>query len=465
MISIGKKLLIGKVFMLVLLLVIVITSIVIINNLSKTALKMEVEYIEVNTVQELRISFQQILLSIQNFLIHRDHSEIENFEYYLAKSKKQMKEAEIAITNNHNKKRLISFEKDIVIVESLSKKLFKLDNITDTVVTKVLMAEISSISNSAVHEINEILMESKHEMTGYIESNQKTNASGQKSILLMGIITALCLIIGGFFFLRGIMKPINQLIQTTQKISSGNLVTKITGAGDTKDEIGNLISSFNNMIGILDRTTVSRDYFNNIISRMEDSLIITDLDSKIAVVNQATINLLGYSEEEIIGQHFGVLFGEYIDKKDFMKNTIINDLKKHQHLHNIFNSYYSKDGHKIPVLFSGSSMLDENGRTKGMILIANHHHVESNFGESANQINEEKDADYYNIKTLGEIPLTKREREIMKLIAEEQSNQEIAEKLFISVRTVETHRKNIMQKLHVKSVIALVKYATLNGII
>ncbi len=463
MISIGEKLLIGKVFMLVLLLVIVIRSIVVINNLSKTAHKMEVEYIEVNTVQELRISFQQILLSVQNFLIHRHQSEIKNFEYYLGKSKKQMKESEIAITNNHNKKRLISFEKDIVIVETLSRKLFQLDNTNDTVATKVLLEQINSISKSAVNEINEILMESKHEMNNYIESNRKTNINGKNSILFIGIITAIFLIIGGFFFLRGIMKPINQLIETTQKISSGNLVTNVTG--DTKDEIGNLISSFNNMIGILDRTTVSRDYFNNILSRMDDSLIITDLDSKIAVVNQATINLLGYSEEEIIGQHFGVLFGEHIDKKDFMKNTIINDLKKHQHLHNIFNSYYSKAGHKIPVLFSGSSMLDENGRTKGMILIANHHHVENNFGESANQINDEKDADYYNIKTLGEIPLTKREREIMKLIAEEQSNQEIAEKLFISVRTVETHRKNIMQKLHVKSVIALVKYATLNGII
>lgn len=463
MISISKKLLIGKVFMLVLLLVIVITSIVIINNLSKTALKMEVEYIEVNTVQELRISFQQIILSIQNFLIHRDRSEIENFEYYLAKSKKQMKESEIVITNNHNKKRLISFEKDIVLVESLSRKLFQLDNTNDTTTTKVLLEQINSISKSAVNEINEILMESKHEMTGYIESNQKTNASGQKSILLMGIITALCLIIGGFFFLRGIMKPINQLIQTTQKISSDNLHTNI--ALNTKDEIGNLISSFNNMIGILDRTTVSRDYFNNIISRMEDSLVITDTHCKITVANQATFNLLGYTEEEIIGQHFGVLFGKNIDKAAFIKNTIIDDLQKQQHIHNIYNTYYTKAGDKIPVLFSGSSMFDEKGLTKGMILIANHHHVENNFGESTSQINAEKDADHQNIKTLGEIPLTKREREIMKLIAEEQSNQEIAEKLFISVRTVETHRKNIMQKLHVKSVIALVKYASLNGII
>ena len=62
-------------------------------------------------------------------------------------------------------------------------------------------------------------------------------------------------------------------------------------------------------------------------------------------------------------------------------------------------------------------------------------------------------------------PLTKRELEILKWIAEEYSNQEIADKLFISVRTVETHRKNMMQKLNVNNTISLIKYAIKQGII
>ncbi|MFI5222082.1 MAG: response regulator [Bacteroidia bacterium] len=61
--------------------------------------------------------------------------------------------------------------------------------------------------------------------------------------------------------------------------------------------------------------------------------------------------------------------------------------------------------------------------------------------------------------------LTFREKQILKLIAEEHSNSEIAEKLFISVRTVETHRKNMMQKLNLESTIALIKYAVHEGII
>ncbi len=55
--------------------------------------------------------------------------------------------------------------------------------------------------------------------------------------------------------------------------------------------------------------------------------------------------------------------------------------------------------------------------------------------------------------------LTKRELEIIKLITEEYTGPEIADHLFITINTVETHRKNIIQKLGVKNTIGLVKYA------
>ncbi len=55
--------------------------------------------------------------------------------------------------------------------------------------------------------------------------------------------------------------------------------------------------------------------------------------------------------------------------------------------------------------------------------------------------------------------LTKREVEIIKLIVREFSSAEIAEKLFISQGTVETHRHNIFKKLDVKNAIGLVKFA------
>lgn len=61
--------------------------------------------------------------------------------------------------------------------------------------------------------------------------------------------------------------------------------------------------------------------------------------------------------------------------------------------------------------------------------------------------------------------LTEREIEIIKLISKELSSQEIAEKLFIAPKTVETHRHNILKKLSLKNTVALIKYAYKNGLV
>jgi DNA-binding NarL/FixJ family response regulator len=61
--------------------------------------------------------------------------------------------------------------------------------------------------------------------------------------------------------------------------------------------------------------------------------------------------------------------------------------------------------------------------------------------------------------------LTSRENEILKLIAKELSNEEIANKLFISERTVETHRRNIFTKTKTKSIVGLIKYAIKYGFV
>jgi len=61
--------------------------------------------------------------------------------------------------------------------------------------------------------------------------------------------------------------------------------------------------------------------------------------------------------------------------------------------------------------------------------------------------------------------LTRREKEILIMIVQELSNQEIAEKLFISLRTVENHRFNLQQKLNVKNTVGLVKIAIQMGLV
>ena len=60
--------------------------------------------------------------------------------------------------------------------------------------------------------------------------------------------------------------------------------------------------------------------------------------------------------------------------------------------------------------------------------------------------------------------LTKREREVLQLVAEGLATKEIAERLNVSVKTVETHRRQVMEKLNIHSVAALTKYAIREGL-
>jgi len=73
--------------------------------------------------------------------------------------------------------------------------------------------------------------------------------------------------------------------------------------------------------------------------------------------------------------------------------------------------------------------------------------------------NEEKNLKYNSNN------LTKRELEVLHLILKEFTNQEIAKALFLSPRTIDTHRRNLLQKTDSRNTVGLVKYAFRNRII
>jgi DNA-binding NarL/FixJ family response regulator len=80
----------------------------------------------------------------------------------------------------------------------------------------------------------------------------------------------------------------------------------------------------------------------------------------------------------------------------------------------------------------------------------------------------DRDEDFRNTvtiedKQIDEI-LSRRELEVLRLICKEFSNAEIAERLFLSVSTVETHRKNLIAKLGVNNTVGLVKFALRNNL-
>ncbi|GBD95317.1 sporulation kinase E [bacterium BMS3Abin06] len=175
--------------------------------------------------------------------------------------------------------------------------------------------------------------------------------------LVIGVIIA-------FQLSRGITVPLLDLAAFARRVAKGDFSHKMDI--HTKDEIYTVVMAFNKMIEDLERTTVSKDYVDNILHSMNDTLIVIDPEGVIKRVNKAALELLGYTEEELTGLPIEKIFPEdspfagaevdYLIKKDVINADEI--------------IYMAKDGNKIPVTFSSSVMRDNNGDIQGIVCVA-----------------------------------------------------------------------------------------------
>lgn len=191
----------------------------------------------------------------------------------------------------------------------------------------------------------------------------------KRKVLFMSLgVEFLIMILVGFlayYFSKGITRPVKQLVEGTKAISEGNLDYEIKT--ESRDEIGELADSYKKMAYDLKRTTISRDYFDNIIRSMIDTLVIFDSQEKIKMVNRATLDLLQYRKEELIGKPVSILFAE---GEPFFKKEKLAELIERGKIRNFDTTYLTKSGEKIPVSFSGSIMRNEQGEIEGIVGVA-----------------------------------------------------------------------------------------------
>ena len=120
----------------------------------------------------------------------------------------------------------------------------------------------------------------------------------------------------------------------------------------------------------------AKDYIDNVVKSMADTLIVVDQNGIIQTVNQATLNLLGYDEGELIGKHIDMILAEA--EEELLEESKIDDLIERDFIlnleegfiRNVGNTYLAKDGRRIPVLFSGSIIQNDNGEMQGIVCMA-----------------------------------------------------------------------------------------------
>jgi len=175
-------------------------------------------------------------------------------------------------------------------------------------------------------------------------------------------VTLFALLLGAMIS-RSISASLGKLRDAAKEVGGGNLDAPIEV--ESSDEIGELASSFRKMTEDLKKTTVSRDYVSNIMQSMMDSLVVLTPDGTIERVNQATLDLLGYEENELLGRPVGMILEEGLQSN----GREMAGMKAGSGV-NMEKTFLPKGGGNIPVLFSGSVMRDAEGKIQGIVCAA-----------------------------------------------------------------------------------------------
>jgi len=189
-----------------------------------------------------------------------------------------------------------------------------------------------------------------------------------EKIFLIALVGIILFAFGiSHFSKKRVIKPILDVVNSLKKTAKGDLTQRIEVK--SKNEIGELAHSFNKMSGDLQNSREAlitmKDYTNNIVESMVDTLIVFDLVGKIKTANRALLNLLGYEKKEIIGKPMQTIMND----KVFMKINVQEPLEEDS-IVNYELTYKSKNGKSIPMLFSGSAMRDKTGKIEGIVGIA-----------------------------------------------------------------------------------------------
>jgi two-component system cell cycle sensor histidine kinase/response regulator CckA len=184
----------------------------------------------------------------------------------------------------------------------------------------------------------------------------------EKSILfVIAINLAVALVLGVVLFIASrkiVLDPISELARATSTLGGGDLSVRVNV--ETSGEIRSLVDSFNQMLGNLEKATVSKEHMDKIIDGMIDTLIVVSGDRRILLANSAALALLGYEEAELAGQPFHIVMGDGPEKCE----RIMGEILSKGCIGNLEAEYRTKDGRRLSMLFSGSTMPGKHNATE-----------------------------------------------------------------------------------------------------
>jgi PAS domain S-box-containing protein len=186
-------------------------------------------------------------------------------------------------------------------------------------------------------------------------------------LFVVALNVTVALLLGALLFISSkkiLLTPIEELAQAALRLARGDLSTKVSV--NATGEVGMLVESFNDMARNLERTTVSRDYMDNVINSMIDTLIVASPEGIIVRANHAACVLSGYREEELLG----LALDQLVFSANGVQGLRLEHVLAERALVPGERTFRARDGRSIPVLFSASVMRDLSGAVQGIVCAA-----------------------------------------------------------------------------------------------
>ncbi len=195
--------------------------------------------------------------------------------------------------------------------------------------------------------------------------SQLLNHQGVQVKRIRGVFTIVALpllllgLLGAWFIARQLSGPISALISSADRIGAGDYTRPLEVA--RHDELGDLQFALERMRQKLNETTITRNYLNTVLNSLGDAVLVTTPDGTLKSANEAARELLGHSDEELIGQPLAAFVDES-HRDAFEVGQVLSEARE--------TVMRTASGQTIPVSMACSTIDSEDPQLQGNIYVA-----------------------------------------------------------------------------------------------